>query len=231
MIVRKKNTAGIAIACLGMLIAAGPAAAGEKKALTTDAERINYSVGYQIGGDFSRQGVELDPDALVQGIQDALKKNSPLLPQAEMNATLVGLKKKIVADQKTMDAKASAVFLAENARQKGVTVLPSGVQYKVLKDGSGKKPTLKDEVKVHYRITRVDGKELGSTYVGGKPRTYTVAKAIPALQEVMPLMEEKAKWQIVIPPSAQTGSRESDPLDDMGVLIYELELLSVKTAP
>ena len=229
----KKSIAGF----IGLLLLPGLCSAAEKKELKTDTEKINYSVGYQIGGDFKSQGVELDPDALVQGIQDAINKNKPLLSQEQMNATLVQLKKKIVADQQSAEKKsadenrkAGAAFLVENAKQKGVTVLPSGIQYKVLKEGSGKKPTLKDEVKVHYRIMRVDGKELGSTYVGGKPRTYAVAKAIPALQEVLPLMAEGAKWQIVLPPHSQKGSRDTDPLDDMGVLIYELELLSVKTA-
>jgi FKBP-type peptidyl-prolyl cis-trans isomerase FklB len=218
------------IGFIGLFFLSGLCTAAEKKELKSDTEKINYSVGYQIGGDFKSQGVELDPDALVQGVQDAISHNKPLLSPEQMNATLVALKKKILADQQRADKEASAAFLVTNAKQKGVTVLPSGVQYKVLKEGSGKRPTLKDEVKVHYRITRVDGKELGSTYVGGKPRTYSVAKAIPALQEVLPLMTEGAKWQVVIPPTAQKGSRDRDPLDDMGVLIYELELISVKTA-
>ena len=181
--------------------------------------------------------MELDPDSLVQGIRDALRKNEPLLSGEEMNATLVNLKKKIMADQQEKDKKAAAenrkassTFLAENAKQEGVTVLPSGVQYKVLRAGSGKKPALNDEVKVHYRITGVDGRELGSTYVGGKPRTYPVAKAIPGLQEVLTLMAEGSKWQVVLPSAAAGGGRDRDPLDEMGVLIYELELISVKTA-
>ena len=223
-------------AFLGLLLLSGLGLAAEKKELKNETERINYSVGYQIGGDFVSQGVELDPDALVQGMQTAIKKNKPLLSQEQMNATLVQLKKKIVADQQSAEKKAaaenrksSAAFLAENAKQKGVTVLPSGVQYKIIKEGSGKKPTLKDDVKVHYRMTSVDGKELGNTYVGGKPRTYSVSKAIPGLQQVLPLMAEGAKWQIVLPSATKAGG--GNPLDDMGALIYELELLTVKTAP
>lgn len=206
----------------------------EKLELQSEKDRTNYSVGYQIGGDFKKQGVELNPEALVQGIRDALGNAVPLLPQEQMNATLLELKKKIAADQQVAEKqanaeyrKASAAFLKENAGKEGVTPLPSGVQYKVLKAGSGNKPTLKDEVRVHYRITRVDGKEVGSTYVGGKPRTYPLTKAIPGLQEVLQLMAEGAKWQIVLPSSA-TGGRE--PLDDMGVMIYEMELLSVLPA-
>lgn len=220
---------------IGLLLLPGLCLAAGKTALKNDTERINYSVGHQIGGDFKSQGVELDADALVQGIQDALENKEPLLSPEQMNTTLVKLKKKILADQQGLDRRAAAdnrragsSFLEENAKRKGVTVLPSGVQYKILKKGSGKKPTLKDDVTVHYRITRVDGKEIGSTYTGGKPRTYPVAKAIPGLQEILPLMAEGAKWQIVLPTGAASGGR--DPLDDMGVLIYELELISVKTA-
>lgn len=220
---------------LGLLLLSGLCQAADKKELKNDTERINYSVGYQIGGDFKSQGVELEPDALVQGIRDALKQNMPLLSQEQMNATLVGLKKKIVADQQEIKRKAAAenrkagqAFLIENAKQKGVTVLPSGVQYKVLKEGSGGKPTLKDEVKVHYRMTHVDGREIGNTYVGGKPRTYPVAKAIPGLREVLQLMPEGSKWQIVLPTATAAGGR--DPIDDMGVLIYDMELLSIRTA-
>jgi len=225
----KKSIAGF----IGLLLLPGLCSAAEKKELRTETEKINYSVGYQIGGDFKSQGVELDPDALVQGIQDAIKKNKPLLSPEQMNATLVELKKRILADQQktekmaaAVNRKASAAFLAENAGQKGVTVLPSGVQYKVLKEGSGRKPTLKDEVKVHYRMTQIDGKELGNTYVGGKPRTYPLEKAMPGLQEVLQLMAEGARWQIILP-AAATGGHEL--LDDKGVLIYEMELLSVKT--
>lgn len=86
-------------------------------------------------------------------------------------------------------------------------------------------PTLKDEVKVHYRISRIDGKELGNTYDAGIPRTVSVAKAMPALQEVLPLMAEGSKWQVVIPTGTASGNKE--PLDDQGVLIYDLELVSV----
>ena len=209
--------------------------AADKVELKNDTDRINYSVGYQIGGDFKAQGVELNPEALVQGIQDALKKNEPLMSSEQMNTTLVNLKKKITADQQSAqklaaaeNRKAGAAFLEQNAKQKDVTVLPSGVQYKVLKEGTGRKPTLKDDVSVHYRITRVDGKEIASTY-GGKPKISPLAKAIPGLQEVLPLMQEGAKSQIVLPPTS-TASGRRDPLDDMGVLIYELELISVQPA-
>jgi len=188
--------------------------------LKDEADRINYSVGYQVGGDFKSQSVEVRPEAVTQGIRDAVSNTPPLMSKTDMEATLIALKRKIVSEQRARESKAGATFLAENAKREGVTVLPGGIQYKVLRPGNGKKPTLKDEVKVHYRITKVDGTEVGSTYVGGKPRWLAVSKALPALREALTRMEEGAKWQVAF----TTG----EPLDEMGVLIYEIELLDVK---
>jgi len=220
------------IGTLGLLLIPGVGLAADKAALKTETGKINYSVGYQIGGDFKVQGVELDPEALVQGIQDAIKQNKPKLTQDEMNSLLVGLKKKIMAEQqlKEKQAKAdyrqaSAAFLKENAKKEGVTVLPDGVQYKVLMAGNGKKPTLKDEVKVNFRVYRVDGKEIGNTYDSGIPRTMALSKALPGLREVLQLMPEGSKWQIVMPSTVASGGRDS--MEDLGAVIYEMELISV----
>ncbi len=199
--------------------------------LKSEMDKVNYSVGYQIGEDFNKQGITCKPEAVLRGIQDALDKNKPLLTKEEMDSVLVDLKKKILADEKAAVKKAAAekrkadgAFLEKNAKVKGVTVLSSGVQYKVLKEGAGKKPAKNDEVRIHYRISRIDGKELASTYVGGKPRIYQLSKAMPGLQEVLLLMNEGSKWQVVLPPTA-TGAR--DAMDDAGVLIYDMELISI----
>lgn len=210
---------------LWIILLSGFAWAGDRVKLKSEMDNINYSVGYQIGGDFKRQGLELNPEALVQGIRDAIENTEPLISHEQMQTTLVNLKKKLVAEQQGARRQADAAYLAENAKKEGVSVLPSGVQYRVIRKGSGKKPTPQDSVTIHYRVTRSDGVQIGSTETGN-PKTYPLAKAIPGLQEVFPLMEEGAKWQIVIPPSQASGDR--DPLDDLGVVIYELELVSVQ---
>ncbi len=225
-------TKSLFIGALWLFLLSGVGLAADKAAPKSETGKINYSVGYQIGGDFKEQGVELDPEALVQGIQDAIKQNKPKLTQDEMNSLLVGLKKKIVAEQQAKEKQAkadyrqaSAAFLKENAKKEGVTVLPDGVQYKVLMVGNGKKPTLKDEVKVNFRVYRVDGKEIGNTYDSGIPRTMALSKALPGLREVLQLMPEGSKWQIVMPSTAASGGR--DTMDDLGAVIYEMELISV----
>jgi len=215
--------------------AAGVSNAADKPVIKTEIDMINYSIGYQVGNKLNSQGIELNPEVLLQGVRDAQQKNTPLITQEQMDSTLLHFKQQGNAGPKELKPltpaeyrKASAAFLEKNAGLKGVTVLPSGVQYKILKAGSGKKPALTDDVTVHYRITRVDGKEIANTYAGGKPRTYLLSKAMPGLQEVLPLMAEGSKWQIVLPTATVTGGRE--PMDDKGAIIYDMELLSVMPA-
>lgn len=219
-----------------LLLVPGIGLAAGKTELKSEAEKINYSVGYQIGGDFQAQKIELAPEVFVQGIRDALdKKNQPLLTQDEMNKTLMDLKAKLVAEEKqqlqqavAQSRNASETFLKENAKKEGVTVLPSGVQYKILAAGSGAKPTLKDTVTIKYRVTRINGQEIAKTE-GNTTKSYPVNQALHGLQEVLPLMAEGAKWQIFLPAASAVGG-VTDPLDNLEAMIFEIELISVLPA-
>lgn len=219
---------------LGVTFLCGGCAGAEKLALEEENHRINYSVGYQIGGDFKRQGLELAPDVLVQGIQDALAENQPLMSEEEMRTTLRDLKRKIVAEEK-MQRKArsekaleeGAKFLAENVNKEGVVTLSSGLQYQVLQEGTGRMPTLQDTVTVHYRGTKLNGIEFDSSYKDGKPATFSMDNVIPGWQEALPMMKEGARWKLFLPP--KLAFNDKGPLEDQ-TLIYEVELLSVQSA-
>ncbi len=226
-----RDTAVVAVksilcGCLGIIFLSNIGLAADKRELN-ETKKINYSVGYQIGGDFRRQGWELDAELLVLGIRDALGQAEPLLPPEQMNATLANLKKKIVVEQRETARLADAAFLAANAGKAGVVILPGGVQYKVIKQGAGKQPTLKDSVTIRYRVSRVNGREIATGYPDSGPKTYPLQKALPGLQKVLPLMAEGALWQIVLPPGPALGTR-GEALENAGVLIYELELVSVE---
>jgi FKBP-type peptidyl-prolyl cis-trans isomerase FklB len=215
------------VGCVGFLMMSGVGLAADKVEPRSEMERINYSIGYQIGGDFQRQGWNLNPEMLTQGIRDAIGHTDPLMSPGEMNALLVNLKKKLLADEQGTARQADAAFLADNAKREGVVVLPSGVQYKVLKDGAGRQPAMKDSVTIRYRVGRVDGKEIATGYPNSDPKTYPLSKALPGLQEALQLMKEGAVWQIVLPPGPTLGVR-GEALERTGVLIYELELVSVQ---
>ncbi|MCM2265040.1 MAG: FKBP-type peptidyl-prolyl cis-trans isomerase [Desulfuromonadales bacterium] len=209
--------------------------AAEAPLLKDDTDRTSYSVGYQVGGDFKRQGMTLSREALIKGIEDALADNStPLMSPQEMRTTLIDLKKRVVAQQSRQ--KEATVeqyrgegreFLAANAKKEGVITLPSGLQYKVLTEGSGRQPAPEDTVTVNYRGTLIDGSEFDSSFRDGKPVTIPLNSVIAGWKEAIPLMKEGAQWQLFIPADLAFGER--GPLADRTV-IYELELLSVQPA-
>lgn len=229
-----KNTLMLAI---GFILLTGICKAGEKTELKTENDRVNYSIGHQIGGDLKRQEVELNPQALVQGIEDALEGTEPLMTTEEMRTTLVDLKKRIMAVQQkkavqaaTQNLKAAEDFLANNATKKGVKTLPSGLQYKVMNEGSGKTPGANDKVTVHYRGTLTDGTEFDSSYSRNKPASFGVNRVIPGWTEALQLMQEGGKWQLFVPPKlgyAERGAGSKIPPNS--ALIFEVELLSVNT--
>jgi len=209
----------------GILVVAflsGICLAGEKPALKDGKEKINYSIGYQIGGDFKRQGIELETDLLVKGIQDAVGGAEPRIPPQEMRKTLVDLKKKVdadgrkrlreIAEKSRADGEA---FLAANGKKEGVVTLPSGLQYKVLAAGKGKSPNPTDNVTVHYRGTLVDGTEFDSSYKRNKPATFRVDRVIPGWKEALPMMKEGAKCgcssRRSLPTASGAAARRSPP--------------------
>lgn len=213
-------------------------AADEQPSLDDDTARINYSVGYQIGSDFKRQEVEIRPDVVVQGIMDALSDGKPLLSKAEMNATMAEMgkrvaemRKRLAEEQKSKPDMAThqyllsgKKFLAENAAKEGVKTTASGLQYKVIEAGTGRKPGPADTVTVHYRGTQVDGKEFDSSYRRGQPATFRVDRVIPGWTEALLMMREGAKWQIFLPPELAYGER--GPMRDRA-MIFDVELIAV----
>ena len=217
----------ILMGLLGIIVLSGVCFAADKMELKDDSDRMNYSIGYQMGGDFQRQHWELRADVLMKGLRDAMNHEQPLMSQDEMNGTLQRLKKQLAADQKKEIRENDKAFLEANAKKEGVVVLPSGVQYKIIKEGSGKKPVLSDSVVIKYQVSRVVGQKVAAASPETKPATYSLKKALPGLREVLQLMKEGAVWEIVLPPGPSRGVR-GEALESAPVFIYELELLSVK---
>lgn len=199
--------------------------------LEDETARINYSLGYQIGGDFKRQGLEMNPAAVTKGIEDALSEAVPLMTPEEMQTTLTELKRKLVAQQKQKAEEQAAklqaeskVFLEENAKQEGVLITESGLQYQIIEPGTGKTPTATDKVTVNYQGTLVDGKEFDSSYKRGKPATFKLDGVVKGWTEGLQLIKEGGKIKLFVPPELAYGDR--GPLAHRA-LIFDVELLSV----
>lgn len=205
--------------------------AGDPPDLSSDNAKINYSVGYQIGGDFKVQGVEMQPELVIRGIQDALSGATPLMTPEDMRTTMGDLGKRIAADRtrekymtKIRAEKENQDFLVTNAKKEGVVTTPSGLQYRVIEPGTGRTPKATDTVTVNYLGTLIDGKEFDSSYRRGQPATFRVDGVIAGWTEALQLMKEGAKWQLFIPQELAYGER--GPLRDK-TLIFDVELLSI----
>jgi len=218
-----------------MALFAGYCAAADETTLKEQGDKVNYSIGYQIGSDFRRQGVDIDPEIVLKGVQDALSGDEPLLKPDEMRATLAELQRRVKAEQQKEQqgtgaqnlARAEA-FLAENAQQEGVETLPSGLQYKVMASGQGASPAASDTVTVHYRGTLLDGSEFDSSYSRNQPATFAVNRVIEGWTEALQLMRAGDKWQLFIPPELAYGERGfGNKIPANSALIFEVELLSV----
>jgi len=217
-----------------LILLAAPASrvcAQDAPKLDTENARINYSLGFQIGGDFKRQNVELNPEAVVKGMQDALSGSEPMMSPQDMNAMLMELKRKVVAEQQKQRREselqtqaAGEKFLEENAKQPGVVTTPSGLQYKIIEPGSGKNPAPTDEVTVNYRGTLIDGHEFDSSYSRGKPATFPLNGVIKGWTEGLQFVKPGGKIQLFIPSALAYGDR--GPMAHR-TLIFDVELLSV----
>jgi FKBP-type peptidyl-prolyl cis-trans isomerase FklB len=214
------------IVMLGILFLVSQVNAEEKLVLKNQKEKVSYIIGMDIGSNFKRQLIDIDPNIVVKGIRDALSGANPLLSKEEIQETMVAFQKELMEKYK----KQGEAFLAENKKKEGVKTLPSGLQYKVIKAGTGKKPKADDIVTANYRGTLIDGTEFDSSYKRGQPATFPVSGGmIPGWTEALQLMEVGAKWQLFIPSNLAYGERGAGGIiGPNATLIFEVELVSIK---
>ena len=205
------------------------AMAADPAPLTDDTAKASYALGYQIGLDV--QGVDYRPDAVMQGLQDGASGGKAKLTQEEMTAALQKFQQEVQAKKAQRQeehlkktAAAGKAYMDQNAKEAGVKTTASGLQYRVITPGTGKKPAATDSVTVHYRGTLIDGTEFDSSYARGQPATFPLNGVIAGWTEGVQLMQEGGKSELVIPASLAYGDK--GPLAGQ-VLVFEVELLKV----
>lgn len=200
--------------------------------LTTDQQKLGYTIGHRIGQNLKRQDMDVDTDAVSQAIKDVLSGAEAKLSQEDMQATLLAYQKKKAEDRKAQADKnleAGKAFLEANKKKADVKITKSGLQYKVIKAGKGKSPKPTDTVTVNYRGTLINGQEFDSSYKRGKPATFPVKGVIKGWQEALTMMKPGAKWHVAIPSELAYGPRGAGPtILPNSALIFEIELLEVK---
>jgi FKBP-type peptidyl-prolyl cis-trans isomerase FklB len=204
--------------------------------LKTQKDKASYAIGLNIGKSMHKDSVDVDTTILLRGLRDGLAGAKPLLTDDEARATMVALQADLrkkqeekMAVQGEANKKEGDAFLAENKTKDGVVTLPSGLQYKILTEGTGPKPTASDTVVCNYKGTLIDSTEFDSSYKRGQPATFPVSGVIKGWTEALQLMPVGSKWQLFIPADLAYGPSGKGGIGPNATLIFEVELMSIQS--
>ena len=218
---------------------AGTSTAGKTQtplALKTQKDKFSYALGMNLGANLHKQSVPVDPNIMARGLKDALAGGKTLLTEEEARAAITEVQNHMREKQQAKmqvageaNKKEGEAFLADNKSKEGVVALPSGLQYKVLKEGNGPKPTATDSVVCNYRGTLINGTEFDSSTKHGGPATFPVNGVIKGWTEALQLMPVGSKWQLFVPSDLAYAERgASADIGPNATLIFEVELVSIE---
>ena len=202
--------------------------------LETEAQKLGYIIGMDIGASLKQQGTEIDIDSLLEAVR-ATYNGDPLAmtPEeaASLRETFIAARRAEAEEQRAsmaaINAEEGDKFLLENRSKEGVQVTDSGLQYKVIVMGEGDKPSASDKVTVHYRGTLLNGEEFDSSYSRNQPTSFQLDQVIPGWTEGVQLMPVGSKFMFYIPPNLAYGANGGGPIGPNSTLIFEVELLSI----
>jgi FKBP-type peptidyl-prolyl cis-trans isomerase FklB len=227
------------VACAILFFAVSICAAEEP--LKTQKDKVSYVIGTIVARDMQSQGVDVNADLFIKGFRDVLSGAKPAISDQDAQAAMSAFRNEMTAKREAatkklaeQNKKQEEAFLSENKKKPGVHTLESGLQYKVIKEGTGSKPTIYDKVIVNYRGTLLDGTEFDSSYKRNKPITFALNGVIPGWAEALQLMKTGSKWQLFIPSKLAYGEAGAmrGIIPPNAMLTFEVELLSLgETAP
>jgi FKBP-type peptidyl-prolyl cis-trans isomerase FklB len=204
--------------------------------LKTQKDKTSYAMGMNFGTGLRKQSIDIDPAILARGLKDAFANGKTLMTEEEARVVLTQLQSDLRKKQQEMaqqvgdaNKKQGLVFLEANKTKDGVVALPSGLQYKVLKEGTGPKPAPTDTVVCNYRGTLLDSTEFDSSYKRGQPATFPVTGVIKGWTEALQLMPVGSKWELFVPAELAYGERGAGgQIGPNATLVFEVELLSIQ---
>ncbi len=204
--------------------------------LKTKKDSVSYSIGHSLGQNIKVQNLDLEFEMLIQGLNDGIKGQSKVLTEEEITKIIVSFQQEQLQKQnarmefeKKANLDAEKKFLSENKKKEGVVTLASGLQYKVIKDGTGQKPKKSDKVNVNYRGTLIDGTEFDNSFKRGEPITFKLGEVIPGWTEGLQLMPVGSKYMFYIPSNLAYGeNKRSEIIGPNSCLIFEVELLGIE---
>lgn len=226
----------IKLVAVAVSLAMSTAIAATDIPLNTDVDKLSYSIGSDLGKNFKRQGIDVNPTVMAKGIQDGMSGGTLLLTDEQMKDVLTKFQKDLMAkrsadfNKKADENKSKGeAFLAQNKAKKDVVTLADGLQYKIITAGTGQKPGKEDTVTVEYTGRLIGGEVFDSTDKSGKPATFKLSQVIPGWTEALQLMPAGSTWEIYVPSNLAYGSRSvGGPIGPNETLIFNIHLISVK---
>ncbi len=235
-----KELAAAAVVGVTMMLSsvAGAQQAGAQGApapVALDKNKLSYALGYKLGLDIVDSKAPVDIATVTRGVQDAYAKKEPTVSREDMTKQLYSLNykmnqeaeaayKKIAAENQARSEK----FMTENKVKKNIVSLPSGIQYRILDEGNGARPSKTSEVTVHYRGSLISGQEFDNSYARGEPAKFKVNDVLPGWQEILPLMKVGDRWEVFLPPSKAYAERAPRAIGPNQALQFEIKLIEVK---
>lgn len=206
-------------------------ACDRKPSLASDKAKLSYAIGQNIAQNIKAQNIELDPKVVGYAVASGLKGDKPELTQEEQQKAIQNLQQQSQAKAQAEAEKnkgATTEFLNQNKAKEGVKTTASGLQYQVLKEGKGKKPSATDKVTVHYTGTLVTGQKFDSSHDRGQPAEFPVNGIIKGWQEALQLMAEGSVYKLVIPPELGYGAQAQPGIPPYSALVFDVELIKVQ---
>ena len=225
----------VTIAIFGLAMSSAIAAL-DSAPLSTDVDKLSYSIGADLGKNFSKQGIEINANAMERGLQDGLKGGALLLSEDQMKDVLNKFQKDLMAKRQEEFTKLAEAnkdkgqtFLNQNKSKPGIVALPSGLQYKIVEAGKGLKPSKEDTVTVDYTGRLINGEVFDSSEKTGKPATFKVSQVIPGWTEALQMMPAGSTWEVYVPSALAYGPRSvGGPIGPNETLIFKIHLISIE---
>lgn len=221
---------------LGVVVSVPLFAASNAIELKTTEDKVSYSIGSDLGMNLKKQGIAINPNVFAKGVADGMSGGKLLMTDAEMKKVLGDFEKELMDKrsnelnkQAEENKKKGEAFLKTNSTKEGVVALPSGLQYKIIKAGTGVKPTTADTVTVEYTGRLLNGEVFDSTEKAGKPVSFKLTQVIPGWTEALQLMPKGSTWEVYIPANLAYGSRNvGGAIGPNETLIFNVHLVDVK---
>lgn len=225
----------LVVVAMSLVMSTALVAAGAE-APKTEMDKLSYSIGTDLGKNFKKQGIEINPTMMSKGIQDGMAGGALLLTEQQMKDVLNQFQKELMAKRTTEFNKKSEenkvkgeAFLSQNKSKAGVVTLADGLQYKIIQSATGAKPSKEDTVTVEYTGRMINGEVFDSTEKTGKPATFKLSQVIPGWTEALQLMPAGSTWEIYVPANLAYGSRSvGGPIGPNETLVFKIHLIDVK---